>query len=310
MLLRTGTTTVADIEAVPELLPDVWEATPLRVFSFIEMTGVRSRRAPEAIIAEAVEKVESLPRGRSCAGLSPHAPYSTTKALLKKCAAVARKKRWRMMTHVAESATEFEMFRDGAGEMFTWIRRNERDMSDCCGVSPVQHLADTKMLGRNLIATHANYLAPGDAALLAKRRVSVAHCPRSHDYFEHEAFPYIALTKAGVNICLGSDSLATMRKSRRQNVELNMFAEMQLFAQKNPGVPPDQILRMATMNGARALGLARKLGELSTGGHADVIALPYAGKMADIYDGIIHHGGEVSASMIEGEWAKRPPASH
>src|SRR6185295_3898870 len=49
MLLRTGTTTVADIEAVPELLPENWQATPLRVFSFLEMTGVKSRREPRAI---------------------------------------------------------------------------------------------------------------------------------------------------------------------------------------------------------------------------------------------------------------------
>ena len=53
MLLRTGTTTVADIEAVPELLPEVWSATPLRVISFLEMTGVRSRRNPDLILREA-----------------------------------------------------------------------------------------------------------------------------------------------------------------------------------------------------------------------------------------------------------------
>ncbi len=61
MLLRTGTTTVADIEAVPELLPEVWSATPLRVISFLEMTGVHSRREPQAILREAVERVDSLP---------------------------------------------------------------------------------------------------------------------------------------------------------------------------------------------------------------------------------------------------------
>jgi cytosine/adenosine deaminase-related metal-dependent hydrolase len=84
-----------------------------------------------------------------------------------------------------------------------------------------------------------------------------------------------------------------------------MFVEMQLFAQKNPNAPADEILRMATMNGARALGLAQSVGELSRRSHADIIALPYDGKMADIYDGIVHHSGEVSASMIEGEWAKK-----
>ena len=56
MLLRTGTTTVADIEAVPELLPAVRRQTPLRVFSFLEMTGVKGRRQPGAVVREAVEQ--------------------------------------------------------------------------------------------------------------------------------------------------------------------------------------------------------------------------------------------------------------
>ncbi|HKS38835.1 MAG TPA: hypothetical protein VJW76_16695, partial [Verrucomicrobiae bacterium] len=60
MLARTGTTTVADVEAVPELLPEAWDATPLRIFSFLEMTGVKSRRQPERILGEAVQKIESL----------------------------------------------------------------------------------------------------------------------------------------------------------------------------------------------------------------------------------------------------------
>src|SRR5437016_4911138 len=77
MLVRTGTTTVADIEAVPELLPEVWLATPLRVFSFLELTGVKSRREPEVILGAAVRKIESLPVSRGGVGVSPHAPYST-----------------------------------------------------------------------------------------------------------------------------------------------------------------------------------------------------------------------------------------
>src|SRR5437764_3640712 len=81
MLLRTGASTVADIEAVPELLPEVWQATPLRVFSFLEMTGVKSRRDPRLILDQAVRQIESLPAPAGRAGLSPHAPYSTVPAL-------------------------------------------------------------------------------------------------------------------------------------------------------------------------------------------------------------------------------------
>src|SRR6185295_5920828 len=63
-LLETGTTTVADIEAVPELLPEVWSASPLRVFSFLEMTGVKSRRDPAAILAEVEGRIASLTHTR------------------------------------------------------------------------------------------------------------------------------------------------------------------------------------------------------------------------------------------------------
>ena len=306
MLLRTGTTTVADIEAVPQLLPDVWQATPLRVISFLEMTGVRSRREPEAILADAVNTIESLPSGRCMAGLSPHAPYSTTLGLIKHVAAVARRRRWRIVTHVAESATEFEMFKHSRGEMFDWLRRSQREMSDCGGVSPVQHLAKCGLLGSNLLAAHVNYLAHGDAELLTRKRVSVVHCPRSHDYFRHEAFPRRTLAKAGVNLCLGTDSLATVRKCRHQSAELNLFDEMRVFAVKHPGVSPRQVLQMATVNGARALGLRNRAGELVRGANADLIVLPYSGKVKDIFGAVLHHSGDVSASMIAGRWALTP----
>jgi cytosine/adenosine deaminase-related metal-dependent hydrolase len=306
MLLRSGTTTVADIEAVPQLLPDLWHATPLRVISFLEMTGVRSRRAPATILAEAVEKIESLPAGRCAAGLSPHAPYSTAPALMQHAAALARRRRWRVVTHVAESATEFEMFRHGRGEMYEWLRRSQRDMSDCGGVSPVQRLARDGLLGPNVLAVHVNYLAPGDAALLARKRVSVVHCPRSHDYFQHETFPRRALARAGVNLCLGTDSLATVRQRRHQTVRLDLFEEMRAFAARHPGVSPEQILRMTTVCGARALGLTGRVGELRRGAHADLIALPCPAKTAGLYEAIVHHADDVSGSMIAGRWALPP----
>src|SRR5439155_12184725 len=223
MLVRTGTTTVADIEAVPELLPEVWQTTPLRVFSFLEMTGITSRRQPRAILRETVARVAALGASRCRAALSPHAPYSTVPELLRLSAATARRRRWRLATHVAESAQEFDMFARGRGEMFDWLRRSQRDMSDCGLGSPVEHLARCGALSRNLLAVHVNYLGAQDAALLAKAKVSVVHCPRSHAYFGHDPFPRRRLAKAGVNLCLGTDSLATVYKIRRQTVELNLF---------------------------------------------------------------------------------------
>src|SRR5689334_9596643 len=141
MLLRTGTTTVGDVEATPDLLPEVWNLGNLRVLSFLEMIGITGRRKPEAIVQEAIERIDSLRAERCAAGLSPHAPYSTLPELLRLSAEVARRRGLRICVHVAESSQEFEMFVHGRGEMHDWLRRSTRDMSDCGLGSPVRHLA-------------------------------------------------------------------------------------------------------------------------------------------------------------------------
>ncbi|HEY5043460.1 MAG TPA: amidohydrolase family protein [Verrucomicrobiae bacterium] len=305
-LLNTGTTTVADIEAMPDLLPEVWHATPLRVFSFLEMTGIKSRRTPKEILREAVNKIDSLKHPRNRALLSPHAPYSTLPELLKLAAAAARKRKWRVSTHIAESAEEFEMFLHARGKMHDWLVRNQRDNSDCGHGSPVAHFARHKLLGENVLAIHVNYLARGDATLLAKNKTHVVHCPRSHDYFRHAPFERARLAKAGVNLCLGTDSLATVRKTGKQKPELNLFADMRQFADADKTVSSQEILQMATVNSARALGLAGKIGELSKNAFADVIAIPFAGKLSRAHEAVLEHSGNVAASMIEGRWAISP----
>ena len=306
MLARTGTTTVGDMEMVPELLPEVWTATPLRVISFVEMTGVKSRRPAAEILHDAMEFVRLLSHERCRIGLSPHAPYSTAPELLRLSARASREHDLRMATHVAESDQEFEMFMHGRGEMFDWLARSKRDMSDCGLGSPVQHLERNGALTQNLLAVHVNYLAPGDAALLGKRKVHVVHCPRSHAYFKHRRFPLEELALAGVNLCLGTDSLASVHQAGKQTAELNLFEEMRQLAGANPAVPPDIILQMATVNGAHALGMQGQIGELSPGAFADLIAIPFAGKTAQIGEAILHHKGGVAASMIDGQWAVAP----
>jgi cytosine/adenosine deaminase-related metal-dependent hydrolase len=305
-LLKTGTTTVGDIETMPDLLPEVWDATPLRVFSFLEMTGIKSRRSPKEILRETVETIDSLHHPRNRAWLSPHAPYSTLPELLQRTARTARKRKWRVSIHAAESVQEFEMFQHARGTMHDWLKRNERDNSDCGHGSPVAHLARQKLLGENVLAIHVNCLARGDATLLAKNQTTVVHCPRSHDYFKHPSFARARLANAGVNLCLGTDSLATVRTTGKQKPELDLFAEMRALADKDKTVSPAEILRMATVNGARALGLAGKAGELLPGAFADLIALSFAGKAACAHEAVVEHSGNVAASMIQGRWTIPP----
>ena len=307
MLVESGTTTVVDIESVPELLPHLWTATPLRVCSFLEMTGVKARRASDELLAEAADFIRRLPAARGFAALSPHALYSTTPELMSKTARLCAQENWLLTSHVAESEQEFEMYERGRGSLYEWLE-GQRDLSDCGHGSPIQQLEKLGVLSRNLLAAHVNYLGDGDAALLARRNVSVAHCPRSHAYFRHRPFPYDELSQARVNVCLGTDSLASVSRARTQPVALNLFAEMQLFASNHPGVLPASIVQMVTLHGARALSLEGNIGEIAVGAQADLIAIPFNGRLADVFVSIVNHQGEVRFSMIDGEWVKGPDA--
>lgn len=306
MLLRTGTTTVADIEAVPQLLPEIWAATPLRVLSFLEMIGITARRPASLVLQEALDKMASLGRASSRVGLSPHAPYSTLPELLRRCAQAARRRRALVSTHVAESALEFAMFTRAQGEMFDWLSRSGRDMSDCGAGSPVQHLERCGLLGENLLAAHVNYLRPGDATLLARRGVSVVHCPRTHIYFHHDSLPLRRLARARVNLCLGTDSLASVCQSRRHPAQLSLFEEMRALADLEPSFSARRILEMATLNGARALRMGNRVGRLAPGAMADLIAVPLAGRAGSLYENVLRHHGNVAASMIGGRWVIAP----
>ncbi|MCS7090673.1 MAG: amidohydrolase family protein [Verrucomicrobiota bacterium] len=303
MLLRTGTTTVADVEAVPELLPSCWEETPLRVISFIEMTGIRARRDPADVLAGAAAVLNRLQHPRCRAAFSPHAPYSTRPALLQQAATLARQRGLLLMTHVAESEEEYAMFRRAAGPMYEWLQRNERDMSDCGGVTPVQHLHRAGYLGPNLLAVHVNYLGWGDARLLARHRVTVVHCPRSHRYFGHAPFPWRRLMHAGVRVCVGTDSLATVLKDGQRPLELNLWDELRELRRREPWISPMRLLQMVTVEPARALGLQGPLGELRAGACADLIVVPLGTvpKTArQVWHAVLEHDGPVTASFIEG----------
>ena len=305
MLVRHGTTTVADMEAIPELVPDLWPTTPLRVISYRELIGFKDPTRAEELVRTTVAAWSGCPDAGRRLGLAPHAPYSTCPELLRAAARAARQHGWPLAIHVAESEPEYEMFVCGHGPLHAWLK-DQRDMSDCGLGSPVQHLDRCGCLGSDLLAVHANYLWQEDPRLLAQRGVSVVHCPRSHAYFGHRRFPRESLTQASVNICLGTDSLATVIPEPRRAAELSLFAEMHALAAQARAPAPETILQMATVNGARALGRPAELGELSAGALADLIAIPFSGPTANALEAVVHHTGPVTASMIAGQWALTP----
>lgn len=305
-LRRHGITAVANVESTPEILAHVRAAVSLRVFSFLELTGIRGNRTAGELVGDALRQVDALDRGRGAIGLSPHAPYSTRSDLVEWVAREACQKGLRVTMHVAESLAEFDMFAFRRGPMFDWLK-SQRPMEDCGVGSPVAHLDRWGLLATNLLAVHGNYLWRDDARILASRGVSVAHCPQSHAYFCHQRFPYRELLEFGVNVCLGTDSLASTQASPRKLPQLSLFDELRAFQRVEPDVPPKELLRMVTVNPARALGWRGRAGQLTPGAWADLAVLreKCSGKRAE--EVVVSYRGEVAAAMVDGEWVWHQP---
>lgn len=295
MLLSSGTTTVADMQTAAVATARFNKETRLRVHPYIEMTGVISRRSPFDLLAEADMLLELSPEP---GGYAPHAPYSTMPELLVETAHRSKSLQRRVSIHVAESEEELEMFTQRTGALYELISNLGRPMRDCDGRTPVQHLARCGMLDGKIILAHANYLTEEDLDLLASSQASVVHCPGSHEFFGHRQFPYHELREKGLNLCLGTDSLASMSTSGGEPARLNMFDEMRRFREQFPEVASGEILAMATLNGARALGV--EAGCLNAGSRADFILIRHTGALETAADDLCAEGGRIEACYLGG----------
>ena len=291
-----GTTAVANIESFPELLHGL-PRPPLRVWWFLEMIDVRHRATSEDTIEGALSFFENQPDWLGGFGLSPHAPYTASGSLFELSARAAEEAGMLVTTHVAESREEWDMFRHAKGELYDFMLKLGRWMFDCePGRTPLGHVFAHAKPGPGWILAHMNELDDSDfaalAALAPEARPSVVHCPGSHRYFRHAAFPLRRLQECGINVCLGTDSLAS-------TLTLSMFDEMRIFARREPLLPAAEILQMATLNGARALRL--DAGQVQIGCLADLIAVPFAGKREEIYEAVLEHRGAVPWMMLDGQ---------
>jgi cytosine/adenosine deaminase-related metal-dependent hydrolase len=231
-------------------------------------------------------------------GLAPHALFTASANLYRRCEEFARHRNILLTTHLAESREEMSMFCDGSGPLYEFMKTIGRDMSDCGRGTPLQ-----KFFGRpggaslpsEWIVAHLNELTESDFELLegTTERFHVVHSPRSHGYFGHSQFPFKKLHALGFNICLGTDSLAS-------NQNLSLFAEMRAFQGAEPGILPDQILEMVTVNAASALHQENALGRIRTGFCADLISIPCSGD-GNIFDQIIAFEGPVDWMMVTGK---------
>lgn len=294
-LARTGTTTVVNVESFPVLI-DRLPPPKLRIWWCLELIDFNRPEPARQIAQQALEFIAAHPDVFGGFGLSPHAPYTASPELYRLSAQYARARNILLTTHLAESQEEDDMFRRGTGPMYDYFRRAGRDMSDCKRHSVVQRMSELGVLGPHCLAVHANCLTPQDVQLLARSATHVVHCPNAHRYFQRGT-PWLSpLWEQGVNLCLGTDSMA----SNPSADGLDMFCEMQTLARVFTRLPPEQILEMATTCPARALNRPHKLGKIACGAWADLIAVASDGA-GDPYETVVFAQKPVNFSMVGGK---------
>jgi aminodeoxyfutalosine deaminase len=320
---RFGTTTIANLTAFPNLIPQIH--APIRTWWFPELIDVRAPERANEIVDLAIQSLRSLECADMSAlskrrhvaalqtqhlGLSPHALFTASKNLFECCEEIARRENVLLTTHLAESREEMEMFHNASGALYEFLKGIGRPMDDCGNETPLERFLDLIDRGGSpnrpqaievnrpylpWIVAHLNELAESDFELLqnAKGQFHVVHCPRSHDYFKHNQFSFQRLHSLGFNICLGTDSLAS-------NENLSLCAEMRAFQRSEPGISPDEILKMVTVNPALALHQEKMIGRIRPGFWADLIAIP-CGRDADLFEEIVGFDGEVDWIMLNGK---------
>lgn len=193
-------------------------------------------------------------------GLAPHAPYTAGIEVFQAARREAKARGWPVSTHLHETQDEIAFTERGEGTLCEWMRRLRVLPAGWrpTGRRPIAMLAEAGFFSGPVLVAHANYLTDDDIAVLAASRSSVAYCPRSHAFFGHADHPWRRLLAAGVNVCLGTDSLAS-------SPSLSILDEARYVFAHDPGADPKAILEMATRRGARALGLAQEIGDLGEG---------------------------------------------
>lgn len=301
--LGHGTTTIADIVSSHGLARDpAVRSIPIRWCPFLEMTGVLSRTPAADLVRDALDGLEPVSAFTFRRGLSPHAPYSTEPALIELAASTARKRNWPWSIHVAESADELDMFRHGRGPLHHWLAPHRKSGANTME-TPVQFLDRLGVIGPNMLAVHANYVDDDDVRILGRRSAHVVHCPRSQAFFRHAPFPLRSMRDAGVNVCLGTDSRASLPV---EDADLSLFEEMRALRRQHPETTHEEVVRMATLGGARALGAEGVIGELREGARADFAVIPFSGAASDCWEAVVEHRGPVSAVFVGGKPAVAP----
>ena len=240
---------------------------PLAATVYFEILGAKKEKWQPALRA-CSDWIEN-PNGNCDVkkGISPHAPYSTCYDLF----SWAGSRSEPIQVHLAETDEEIEWMTTRTGPLATMLEQlglgREPGLATNTGtvLDWLRRAKNTRDAGPvGLI--HCNRLSPGQLSNLGPK-AAIIHCPRTHAWFRRGNFPLAKMVESGVKVALGTDGEASAP-------DLNLLEEARTVFLAHPSVPPAEILRMATLNGAGALGWEGETGSLVAGKFADIIVMP------------------------------------
>jgi 5-methylthioadenosine/S-adenosylhomocysteine deaminase len=290
-MIRSGTTTFVDMYYFEDQVAEACDEAGMRCVA--GATLIEFPAPDNATIADALAYAEKFLRrwaghARVVAAVAPHSTYLASPDTLRAGRVLADRYRAPLLVHLSESPDEQKQVRERYGK------------------TPTRHLDDLRFLRKGVVGAHGIYLTPEDRALLREAGAGVVHCPQSNMKLSSGAAPVRDMLREGARLGLGTDGAAS-------NNDLDMFEEMltaALLAKHATGdptaAPAAAVLEMATLGGARALGLEEELGSLVPGKRADLIVVGRSEpRLHPLYDAVSHlvyaaKGADVRHVVVEG----------
>jgi cytosine/adenosine deaminase-related metal-dependent hydrolase len=281
--LLSGITAYADTGSSGVVMQAMREAG-VRGVMYQEVFGPDPAQCSEsiALLREQVAGLRYLESPLVRVGVSPHAPYTVSDDLFRATAALSREQGLPMAIHIAESELEQQLVVEGAGPFADGLRRRGI-AADARARTPVALLERLGVLEQRPLLIHCVRVDERDVRTIADSRSPVAHCPASNAKLGHGVAPLAEMLAAGITVGLGSDSMASNNR-----MDLLEEARLALFAQRartgSPETPSAlDVLELATIGGARAIGIDGVAGTLEAGKQADLAAfsLDFVGPTQD-----------------------------
>ncbi|HUV81925.1 MAG TPA: amidohydrolase family protein [archaeon] len=288
-MIRSGTTAFADMYVHVDSVARAVEESGMRAALSYGMINLGNKSRADSELAEGsrfVKKWNGSAEGRITAMYGPHAPNTCSREFLARVKEQAVRDNARIHIHVLETEAELNQMKEQFG---------------MCSVNMLDELG---FLGPDVLAAHCIWLSGGDMDILANRNVNIAHCPISNMKLASGIAPVPELLERGANVALGTDGCAS-------NNSLDMFEEMKTTAllhkvnSMDPTtLPAEKVLKMATLNGAKALGVP--VGVLRPGMLADIIIVDmHKPHLLPVHNPISHlvyatRGSDVKTTIVNG----------